>query len=189
MKTSYLNDWNADLLDEYYQRWKQDPASIDSSWSAFFEGFELGSSASRNGKSGLLPEREGAAAEFDRLQERVDDLVQNYRILGHTQAQIDPLAQARPETAGLDPGGSRFGGCASRYGSFIPLFSAIAFDDAWGDDRRLACHLLRTDRCRVHAHPERNGAGVGPRPDGNEDHLAAARCRLSEKAAPVFDGY
>ena len=101
MKTSYLNDWNADLLDEYYQRWKQDPASIDSSWSAFFEGFELGSSASRNGKSGLLPEREGAAAEFDRLQERVDDLVQNYRILGHTQAQIDPLAQARPETAAL----------------------------------------------------------------------------------------
>ncbi len=101
MKTSYLNDWNADLLDEYYQRWKQDPASIDSSWSAFFEGFELGSSASRNGKSGLLPEREGATAEFDRLQECVDDLVQNYRILGHTQAQIDPLAQARPETAAL----------------------------------------------------------------------------------------
>ena len=101
MKTSYLNDWNADLLDEYYQRWKEDPASVDSSWSAFFEGFELGSSASRNGKSGLVPGREGEITEHDRLQERVDSLVFNYRILGHTQAQIDPLAQDRLETPAL----------------------------------------------------------------------------------------
>jgi 2-oxoglutarate dehydrogenase E1 component len=101
MKTSYLNDWNADLLDEYYQRWKQDPASVDSSWSAFFEGFELGSSAGRNGKPGAVPESERPAAELDRLQNRIDSMVQNYRILGHTQAQIDPLAQARPETPAL----------------------------------------------------------------------------------------
>jgi 2-oxoglutarate dehydrogenase E1 component len=101
MKTSYLNDWNADLLDEYYQRWKQDPASVDSSWSAFFEGFELGSSAGRNGKPGVAPGSERPATEPDRLQARIDSMVQNYRILGHTQAQIDPLAQARPETPAL----------------------------------------------------------------------------------------
>src|SRR5438876_1037012 len=101
MKTSYLNDWNADLLDEYYQRWKQDPASVGSSWSAFFEGFELGSSPTRNGKSAVVPDREGAVSEFEQLQNRIDDLVYNYRILGHTQAQVDPLAQARPETRAL----------------------------------------------------------------------------------------
>jgi 2-oxoglutarate dehydrogenase E1 component len=101
MKTSYLNDWNADLLDEYYQRWKQDPASVDSSWSAFFEGFELGSAGSRNGKSGVVPTRESEIAESDGLQDRVDGMVHNYRILGHTQARIDPLAQSRPETPAL----------------------------------------------------------------------------------------
>src|ERR1700676_3249034 len=101
MKTSYLNDWNADLLDEYYQRWKQDPASVDSSWSAFFEGFELGSAPSRNGKPGVVPQRQSEIAEVDRLQDRIDGMVHNYRILGHTQAQIDPLAQARPETPAL----------------------------------------------------------------------------------------
>jgi 2-oxoglutarate dehydrogenase E1 component len=101
MKTSYLNDWNADLLDEYYQRWKQDPATVDSSWSAFFEGFELGSSAGRNGKLGVVPDSEGKTTELDRLQNRIDGMVQNYRILGHTQAQIDPLAQTRPETPAL----------------------------------------------------------------------------------------
>jgi 2-oxoglutarate dehydrogenase E1 component len=101
MKTSYLNDWNADLLDEYYQRWKQDPASVDSSWSAFFEGFELGSSAGRNGRPDVVPESERPTTRPDRLQDRVDSMVQNYRILGHTQAQIDPLEQARPETPAL----------------------------------------------------------------------------------------
>jgi 2-oxoglutarate dehydrogenase E1 component len=101
MKTSYLNDWNADLLDEYYQRWKQDPASVDSSWSAFFEGFELGSSPNGDGKLGVVPNRESEITQPDRLQDRVDGLVHKFRILGHTQAQIDPLAQARPETAEL----------------------------------------------------------------------------------------
>jgi 2-oxoglutarate dehydrogenase E1 component len=101
MKTSYLNDWNADLLDEYYQRWKQDPASVDSSWSAFFEGFELGLSPGRNGKSVVAAEREGSISEFDQLQNRIDGLVYNYRVLGHTQAQVDPLAQGRPENRAL----------------------------------------------------------------------------------------
>src|SRR6478736_1961984 len=101
MKTSYLNDWNADLLDEYYQRWKQDPASVDSSWSAFFEGFELGSSAGRNGQADVLPGGEGERSEVDRLQDRIDGLVHNYRILGHTQAQIDPLAQTRSANPAL----------------------------------------------------------------------------------------
>ncbi len=101
MKTSYLNDWNADLLDEYYQRWKQDPASVDSSWSAFFEGFELGSSPTRNGKSSVAPDREGLISEYDQLQNRIDGLIYNYRVLGHTQAQVDPLAQQRPEIRAL----------------------------------------------------------------------------------------
>ncbi|MBV8413727.1 MAG: 2-oxoglutarate dehydrogenase E1 component, partial [Verrucomicrobia bacterium] len=101
MKTSYLNDWNAGLLDEYYQRWKQDPASVDSSWSAFFEGFELGATPTRNGRSAVGPETEGVVTEADRLQNRVDGLIYNYRVIGHTQAQVDPLAQVRPEVPAL----------------------------------------------------------------------------------------
>jgi 2-oxoglutarate dehydrogenase E1 component len=101
MNTSYLNDWNADLLDEYYQRWKQDPASVDSSWSAFFEGFELGSSEAGNGKAEGAPSREIDQTESDRFQDRVDALIFNYRRVGHMQANIDPLARTRPETPAL----------------------------------------------------------------------------------------
>ena len=34
---------NAKLLDAIYEQWSVDPASVDESWQAFFEGFELGS--------------------------------------------------------------------------------------------------------------------------------------------------
>jgi 2-oxoglutarate dehydrogenase E1 component len=97
MRTSYLNDWNADLLDEYYQRWKQDPTSVDSSWSAFFEGFELGLSPGRNGQATIARATEAS----DQLLERVDGLIYNFRILGHTQAKIDPLSDSRPEQPAL----------------------------------------------------------------------------------------
>jgi 2-oxoglutarate dehydrogenase E1 component len=134
MKTSYLNDWNADLLDEYYQRWKQDPASVDSSWSAFFEGFELGSAGGRNGKSGVVPTKERDIPEFDGLQDRVDGMVHNYRILGHTQARIDPLAQSRPETPAL-------------------TLAALGLEDV-PLDTVVSSRYFQQSRCRVHAHPE-----------------------------------
>src|SRR5260221_4090789 len=99
MRTSYLNDWNADLLDEYHQRWKKDPASVDSTWSAFFEGFELGLAPTRNGKGAVeVPAAAGLDAQ---LRNRIDSLVNNYRILGHTQARLDSLSEVTPERPAL----------------------------------------------------------------------------------------
>ncbi len=99
MRTSYLNDWNADLLDEYHQRWKKDPASVDSTWSAFFEGFELGLAPTRNGKGAMeVPAAAGLDAQ---LRNRIDSLVNNYRILGHTQARLDPLNEVTAEQPAL----------------------------------------------------------------------------------------
>ncbi|NBX02113.1 hypothetical protein EBR11_06260, partial [bacterium] len=34
--------WNADLVAQLHEQWKQDPKSVDSDWQSFFEGFELG---------------------------------------------------------------------------------------------------------------------------------------------------
>src|SRR6266404_5214528 len=98
-RNSYLNDWNADLLDEYHQRWKKDPASVDSTWSAFFEGFELGLAPTRNGKRAV--EVPGPAGVDAQLRNRIDSLVNNYRILGHTQAKLDPLNEVPPEQPAL----------------------------------------------------------------------------------------
>jgi 2-oxoglutarate dehydrogenase E1 component len=87
---------NLDLLEENYERWQKDPESLDSSWLAFFEGFELGDLKMRNGAAALAA---GPPAEpgDQPLQTRVDGLVYAYRTLGHTIARIDPLAEKRPQ--------------------------------------------------------------------------------------------
>jgi len=113
MRTSLVNAFNAGLLEETYERWKRDPASVEANWSAFFEGFELGMApAQEPGPAGALlktaPALEagtlpsipaipaGMRPELP-LQTRVDGLVYAYRTLGHTIARLDPLREARPE--------------------------------------------------------------------------------------------
>jgi 2-oxoglutarate dehydrogenase E1 component len=93
MRTTIGARANLDLIDFNYQRWQADPASVDASWAAFFEGFELGN----------LPQKNGAAAGAPRvvtrespLQTRIDGLVFAYRTLGHTIARVNPLAEKRP---------------------------------------------------------------------------------------------
>ncbi len=49
MRPSFATRLNLDLLEENYRRWQEDPESLDSGWSAFFEGFELGELNYRNG--------------------------------------------------------------------------------------------------------------------------------------------
>ncbi|HYV37727.1 MAG TPA: hypothetical protein VE988_18730, partial [Gemmataceae bacterium] len=41
-RPSFATRWNLDLIDAQYQRWRDDPASVDDPWRLFFEGFELG---------------------------------------------------------------------------------------------------------------------------------------------------
>ena len=89
MRTSIAARANLELIDENYERWQENPRSVDSTWSAFFEGFELGN----------VPEKDGAvaAARDGQLQTRVDGLIYAYRTLGHTIARTNPLAEARPQ--------------------------------------------------------------------------------------------
>jgi 2-oxoglutarate dehydrogenase E1 component len=92
MRPSFATRLNLDLLEENYRRWQENPDALDSGWSAFFEGFELGDLKERNGAVAVpkAEVREGP------LQTRVDGLVYAYRILGHTIARLDPLAAERP---------------------------------------------------------------------------------------------
>ena len=97
MALSFATRSNADLLDENYARWRQDPSAVDAVWAAFFEGFELGSVQSKNGAATTDA---AVSADADApLQTRVDGLVYAYRTLGHTIAQLDPLADGRPQNA------------------------------------------------------------------------------------------
>jgi 2-oxoglutarate dehydrogenase E1 component len=92
---SYAIRSNADLIDAYYERWMQDPASVDATWRAFFEGFEL--ARERADSSNGAPAAT-SAPPGDR-QSKVNSLIYAYRSIGHTLAHLDPLTpppQAKP---------------------------------------------------------------------------------------------
>src|SRR5207302_7758980 len=98
MHPSFATRLNLDLLEQNYERWQKDPDSLDSGWSAFFEGFELGNLDGKNGAAvAVAPPEARRDLRESPLQTRIDALVYAYRILGHTIARVNPLSEKRPE--------------------------------------------------------------------------------------------
>jgi len=99
MNSSVSARLNADLLEEKYALWCEDAQSVEPTWSAFFEGFELGAAQAKR-KEEAAAANTGSAAAKDSdfsLYGKVVSLIYNYRTLGHTQAHINPL-EDRPES-------------------------------------------------------------------------------------------
>jgi 2-oxoglutarate dehydrogenase E1 component len=80
--------WNVEVIEDYYQRWRKDPGSVDESWRHFFEGFELGSARGAGRPAGEVDSGEIAACA---CQAGVSQLVEAYREVGHYLAHLDPL--------------------------------------------------------------------------------------------------
>lgn len=80
-KLTFANRYNADIIDEKYQIWLNQPESLDASWKAFFEGFELASTQDTTHASSKAVEGEAS----------IINAIQQFRRLGHTQAKINPL--------------------------------------------------------------------------------------------------
>ncbi len=124
-RTSFLQGANATYLAELHARYKDDPASVDADWRAFFASFEdnkesvlaeaRGPSWAPEPERALLParpqsvggERDALDAARDTLAARM--LIRNYRTRGHLAAKLDPLElierrehpELRPKTYGF----------------------------------------------------------------------------------------
>jgi 2-oxoglutarate dehydrogenase E1 component len=108
MRTAVATRIDVNLLEDQYSRWKQNPEGVEATWSAFFEGFELGLTEKPNGAPPPAGAQQpaqavnGAASPTPNLadlplQTRVEGLVYAYRTIGHTIARLDPLAEERPD--------------------------------------------------------------------------------------------
>jgi 2-oxoglutarate dehydrogenase E1 component len=109
MRTAVATRIDVNLLEDQYSRWKQNPEGVAPTWSAFFQGFELGLAGKPNGapapNGAAAPPAAAAAATASPtpnladlpIQTRVEGLVYAYRTIGHTIAKLDPLADARPD--------------------------------------------------------------------------------------------
>jgi 2-oxoglutarate dehydrogenase E1 component len=94
MNSSVSARLNSDLLEQKYALWCEDPRSVEGTWSAFFEGFELGVSQAKAKEGQTTSGAEAFSASDLEFNGKVVGLIYNYRTLGHTQAQINPLDES-----------------------------------------------------------------------------------------------
>lgn len=87
--STFAGRYHLDAIEEAYQRWRHDPASVDASWRTFFEGFDLG-----------LAQKPTGATEAQ--QTALIRLIDAYRGLGHLLARLDPLSLPPASTPALE---------------------------------------------------------------------------------------
>ncbi|MCK6616087.1 MAG: 2-oxoglutarate dehydrogenase E1 component, partial [Cyclobacteriaceae bacterium] len=96
-KYSYISNADVGYLDQLYQNYKSDPASVDSTWQKFFEGYEF--SIQRYGENG------GAAAGTDAhsiKETQVRNLIFAYRSFAHLASKTNPVRERRNHNVHFD---------------------------------------------------------------------------------------
>ena len=92
---------NVDLLEEKYQLWLKDAQSVDGTWSAFFEGFELGTAQPKSSAPAAAassePARSGMSQQEMAFRASVTRMIETYRSIGHIGAHLDPLSPTATE--------------------------------------------------------------------------------------------
>ncbi len=115
------------FIEQVYAAYQEEPTSVSPDWREYFAGFEAAGkcpleqhpedvfprrSIFHHAAGATAPAAEGVTRdeakrqmrEVALLQERVDQLIRNYRVRGHMVAQMDPLHQPKEMPAELDPG-------------------------------------------------------------------------------------
>ena len=41
-RSTVATRWNLELIEDNFQKWRDDPGSVDESWQFFFQGYDLG---------------------------------------------------------------------------------------------------------------------------------------------------
>src|SRR5947207_13242983 len=105
------------FVESLYQDYLRDPNSVPEDWRQYFKGLSDGNGSSKAGSAAPTfqprsifnppaPDGNGKASGEETgavLQDRVDQLIRNYRVRGHMAAQLDPLGIPRAKPPELDP--------------------------------------------------------------------------------------
>lgn len=121
-KFTYIANAHGNYIEELYQSYKADPASVDPTWQKFFEGFEfaqqafpmLGGEPSQNGSpaqgnsnhAANIADKPAAAAPLvggaNAKELNVSQLIYAYRSRGHLKSNTNPVRKRRDHKAYLD---------------------------------------------------------------------------------------
>lgn len=94
-KYSYISNADVGYLDQMYQSYKKDPASVDLTWQKFFEGYDF--SAQRFGENGHTTEDTLSIKET-----QVRNLIFVYRSFGHLASKTNPVRERRNHNVQFD---------------------------------------------------------------------------------------
>jgi len=118
LETSSIQGSNAQWIELYYERFLEDPNSVDDSWRAYFRGLKGANGHDEIAHSTILERFERMAREprttvvnqagwepkAAEKQAAVLRLINYYRVRGHQAARLDPLGLAPiPKVPDLDP--------------------------------------------------------------------------------------
>jgi 2-oxoglutarate dehydrogenase E1 component len=102
-QNSYLDYTQSEFIEKLYEKFKQDPNSIDFGWKKFFEGMEFGM------QTPVLTPDTGQGTEMDSHRAvhavkelAVLNLIHDYRARGHMVANINPFGQREDLSPRLD---------------------------------------------------------------------------------------
>src|SRR5262245_4828768 len=105
------NSVSLEFVEALYLDFLRDPESVSPDWRSYFQSLSDGNgpgqvqSVTPSFKPSFKPSGNGGVTEETAtalLQERVDQLIRNYRVRGHMAAQIDPLGIPRATPPELD---------------------------------------------------------------------------------------
>jgi 2-oxoglutarate dehydrogenase E1 component len=104
-KYSYLSNVDSVWLDDLYQQYQQDPASVETGWARFFEGFEFAKSVQGEADSTLTTSKSaptpGGNERFEK-EFKVIDLINAFRQRGHLFTKTNPVRDRRQYSPPLD---------------------------------------------------------------------------------------
>ncbi|HMD55017.1 MAG TPA: hypothetical protein VKJ65_10760, partial [Phycisphaerae bacterium] len=85
-----INGLGAEFLENLYERWRENPESVDPQWQWYFRGFDMAADQQPTERPApLITATAPSGAETHIIQG--GDLVHSYRELGHMIANLDPL--------------------------------------------------------------------------------------------------
>ncbi|MEZ6062330.1 MAG: 2-oxoglutarate dehydrogenase E1 component [Planctomycetaceae bacterium] len=112
---SALSAQSLEFLEASYASYLRDRNSVSPDWREYFDDISSGNEQvtpevlqAPFSHESIFHRRSdggtgGGASKTAAMQERLDQLIRNYRVRGHIIAQIDPLHGSRPRPAELDP--------------------------------------------------------------------------------------
>ena len=98
---SYVFNAHPSFVEDMYENYKKDPASVEDGWRLFFQGFDFASAANGNGASSKHSSSNAPSSAVDK-ELGVLKIIDGYRKRGHLLSDTNPIRKRRDRKAHLD---------------------------------------------------------------------------------------